>query len=94
MEGHTHDHLHPHKRAVVNRLSRIVGHIESIKRMVDDEVDCSDVLIQISAVRSALNNAGKLILEDHIRHCLLHAYENGDEEMLGKLNEAIARFLK
>ena len=91
---HSHTHEHPHKKSVVNRLSRIIGHLEGIKRMVDDDVDCSEILIQLSAVRSAINNTGKVILNDHINHCLLHAYEDGDTEVLDKLNDAIDRFLK
>lgn len=92
--SHSHTHTHPHKKNVLNRLSRIIGHLEGIKRMVEDDIDCSDILIQISAVRSALNNTGKIILEDHINHCLLHAYEENDMEMIRKLNDAINKFLK
>lgn len=90
----SHTHYHPNKTSVLNRMSRIIGHMEGIKRMVEDDIDCSDILIQISAVRSALNNTGKIILEDHINHCLLHAYEEGDHESIKRLNDAIDKFLK
>ncbi|RNC28874.1 MAG: Copper-sensing transcriptional repressor CsoR [Candidatus Dichloromethanomonas elyunquensis] len=94
METHTHSHRHPNKKSVLNRLSRLIGHLEGIKRMVDDDVDCSEILIQLSAVRAAINSTGKLILGDHINHCLIHAYEENDTEVIHKLNDAINKFLK
>ena len=63
---HGHHHSHEQTKAVLNRLSRAIGHLESIKRMVEDGRDCSEVLIQLSAVKSAINNTGKIILQDHI----------------------------
>ena len=68
------DHVHMHKKttAIVNRLSRIEGHIRSIKTMVEDNRDCAEVLIQVAAVRSAINKVGKIILEDHLESCLFH----------------------
>ncbi len=74
-------------------MNRAIGHMESIKNMIADERDCSELLIQIAAVRSAINNIGKLILEDHINHCVVHAIETGDEEMLEELREAIEKFV-
>ena len=95
---HTHNHSHPHHhentKAVLNRMSRAIGHMESIKRMVEDGRDCSEVLIQIAAVRSAINNIGKIILEDHINHCIVDAVETGDKKALEDLNEAIEKFVK
>ena len=95
---HNHNHSHPHHhentKAVLNRMSRAIGHMESIKRMVEDGRDCSEVLIQIAAVRSAINNIGKIILEDHINHCIVDAVETGDKKALEDLNEAIEKFVK
>lgn len=68
-----HKHTHRQTRAIVNRLSRIEGHIRSIKAMVEDERDCADVLIQLSAVRSAVEKVGRVVLEDHLESCLFHA---------------------
>ena len=62
--------------------------------MVDSGEDCSQVLIQLAAVKSAINNTGKLILKDHLEHCIVHALEDGDEEMLNELNNAIDKFMK
>ena len=76
------------------RLSRAIGHLESIRRMVEEGRDCSEVLIQLSAVKSAINNTGKVILQDHIQHCIVDAVKDGDMEALEELNKAIDRFMK
>ena len=75
-----HHNSHEQTKAVLNRLSRAIGHLESIKRMVEDGRDCSEVLIQLSAVKSAINNTGKIILQDHIEHCIVDAVEHGDRD--------------
>lgn len=69
------DHVHVHKKskAIINRLSRIEGHIRSIKSMVDEGRDCSEILIQVSAVKSAINKVGMTLLEDHLESCLFHS---------------------
>lgn len=89
-----HTHEHENTKAVINRLSRAMGHLESVKKMVEDGRDCSEVLIQLAAVKSAINNTGKLILKDHINHCVVHAIENEDEQVLVELNDAIDKFIK
>ena len=91
---HSHTHSHTHTKAVLNRLSRAIGHLESIRRMVEEGRDCSEVLIQLSAVKAAINNTGKVILQDHIQHCLVDAVESGDMEAIEELNKAIDRFMK
>ncbi len=93
---HSHGHVHSHEstKAVINRLSRAIGHLESIKRMVESGRDCSEVLIQLSAVKAAINNTGKVILHDHIQHCLIDAVESGDTQAIEELNKAIDRFIK
>lgn len=91
---HTHTHTHQNTKAVINRISRAIGHLESIKRMVEDGRDCSEVLIQLSAVKAAINNTGKVILQDHIEHCIVDAIESGDRETLKELQKAIDRFIK
>jgi len=93
-EPGAHPHVHENTKAVINRLSRAIGHLESVKKMVEDGRDCSEVLVQIAAVRSAINNVGKVILEDHIRHCIVDAVEEGDEEAIENLCQAIEKFVK
>lgn len=92
--AHTHPHSHTQTKVVLDRLSRAIGHLEAVKRMVENGQDCSEVLIQLSAVRSAINNTGKIILKDHIEHCLVTAVETGDTEALEHLNKAIEQFVK
>ncbi len=91
---HEHEHNHPNAKAVSNRLARAIGHLESVKRMVDNGEDCAEVLIQLAAVRSAINNAGKVLLADHINHCMVEAVENNDFKKIEELNEAIQKFVK
>ena len=79
---------------MVNRLARAIGHLEKVKRMVEEDVDCSDVLVQLSAVKSALNNAGKILLKDHIEHCLVDAVERGDMQAVEVLNHAIDQLIR
>ena len=100
---HDHSHLHPCEhshthdpeeiRSVVNRLSRCIGHLEKVKQMVEAGEDCSDVLIQLAAVRSALNNAGKLLLKGHLEHCIVDAIEEEDDVAIEKMKTAIDRFI-
>lgn len=92
--GHGHTHTHQNTKAVLNRLSRAIGHLESIRRMVEDGRDCTEVLIQLSAVKAAINNTGKVILQDHIEHCIVDAVREGDAQALEELNKAIDRFMK
>lgn len=95
---HTHGHKHVHstaeKKAVINRLSKAIGHLEAVRRMVEKDEDCSEVLIQLAAVRSAINNTGKVVLKNHINHCIVEAVEEHDEEAIRMLNQAIDKFIK
>ncbi len=91
---HHHHHSEEHRREVSNRLARAIGHLQKVKQMVDNDEDCSDVLIQLAAVKSAINNTGKVILKDHMEHCIVHAVEDGDTEMIDELNAAIDKFMK
>ena len=98
--NHTHDHSAPHghvhenQKAVTNRLARAIGHLEKVKRMVEEGYDCSEVLIQLAAVRSALDNTGKVILQDHMRHCMVDAVTAGDTGAIDDLCQAIDKFMK
>lgn len=93
-ESRPHSHTHTETKAVLNRLSRAIGHLESVKRMVENGQDCADVLIQLAAVRSALTSTGKIILKDHIEHCIVDAVQNGDQEPMEQLKKAIEQFIK
>ncbi|CVK18277.1 MULTISPECIES: metal-sensing transcriptional repressor [Sporomusa] len=88
-------HTHSHQKQVVNRLARIEGHIRGIKEMVLAERDCPEVLLQIAAVRKALDNTAKIILKDHLEDCLIHAVNEGEQEkFLADLQEALDRYIR
>ena len=91
---HRHVHTEAENRAVIARLSRAIGHLESVKRMVQDGRDCTEVLVQLSAVRAALNNTGLLILQNHIDQCIVEAVASGDMDAVSELNKAVAKFIK
>ena len=92
--GHHHVHSEKEKKAVVNRLAKAIGHLEAVKRMVERDDDCSEVLIQLAAVRSAINNTGKVVLKNHMNHCIVEAVEEQDMEAIERLNKAIDQFMK
>ena len=92
--GHGHPHVHENKKVVSNRLARAIGHLQRVKRMVDEDYDCSEVLIQLAAVRATLESTGKVILQDHIQHCIVDAVEEGDEQAIADLCAAIDKFIK
>ena len=89
-EGH--GHTHTQTKAVINRLSRAIGHLESVKRMVESGRDCTEVLMQLAAVRSALNSTAKVILKDHLEHCITDN-EADSADQLKALNDAIDKFM-
>jgi len=98
MEPHDHpeliSHNHEHRKAVLDRLSRIEGHVRAVKRMVEADVECPEVLVQIAAVRSALNSVGKVILEDHVKSCLIDAANEGEFEKAFKdLRNSLDKFI-
>lgn len=92
--SHAHGHTHENTKAVLNRLSRAIGHLQSVKRMVEEGRDCSEVLVQIAAVRSAIDNTGKVILQDHLKHCIVEAAREGDQQAIDDLCQAIDKFMK
>lgn len=92
--SHGHTHSHEHTKAVLNRLSRAIGHLQSVRNMVEEGRDCTDVLIQIAAVRSAIDNTGKLILQDHLKHCIVDAAVEGDQQAIEDLCQAIDKYMK
>ena len=75
-------------------MSRIIGHMESTKRMVEDGRDCSEVLIQLSAIESAIKSVSRVILKEHMSTCIIDAVKKDDFETIEELNKAIDKFLK
>ena len=90
----THNHVHTNTKAVKNRLSRAIGHLTAVRGMVEQGYDCSEVLIQLSAVRSAINKTCEVILKDHLEHCIVNAIKNGDMKTLKELQRAVELLMK
>lgn len=94
---HHHNHSHVHdpkeKRRQINRLSRVIGHLEYVKKMIENDEDCAAVLMQISATKSALNGLGKEIINEHISHCIIHAVEEEDMGAIEEFKKAIQKYL-
>ena len=87
---------HAQSHAVINRLSRIEGHIRAIKEMAQrPSASCVDLLTQIAAARAALDQAGKVILANHLETCVVKASAEGRaSETIQELLTALERFLK
>lgn len=86
------------KEALMRRLKRIEGQVKGIQKMVDEERYCVDILVQISAIRSAINKVGTIILENHVKGCVSESLKNGDtqssENMINELMSTINKFTK
>ncbi len=91
--GHNHTHSHTQTKAVLNRMSKIIGHMEHVKGMVEEGRDCSEVLVQLAAVKSAIASVSKVILKDHIDHCMVDAVMENDMQTIEELKKAIDKFL-
>ncbi len=88
------EHGHEHTRAVSNRLARAIGHLEAVRGMVEQGRDCSEVLVQLAAVRSALAATSRIILKDHLEHCIVDAIEHRDQSAMEELERAIDKLIK
>lgn len=85
---------HINDKDVINRLSRAEGHIKGIKKMVEEGRECDQIIIQISAVRSALNEACKVILNEHIETCVVEDMKKGQSDSMEKLKKALDQYVK
>jgi DNA-binding FrmR family transcriptional regulator len=95
---HTHEHDHHHhkeRKQVINRLARIEGHVRSVKQMTLDGRDCPDLLLQIAAIRKALDGVAKVILKDHLEECVTSSLDPTDRErVLKELQQALDHFIR
>lgn len=77
------------------RLNKIIGQIKAIDKMVDEDVPCEDILIQVNAVKSAMHKVGQVILEGHIKHCVKEGLEHGDpDKTISTFTKAVEQFSK
>lgn len=84
-----------HSKKIVNRLARIEGHVRSVKKMVEEGRECSEVLTQLAAIHQAVENTTKAFLKEHIEVCVTKAIKEGkQEEALGDLEKAVDRFMR
>ena len=82
-----------HSKSVINRLARAIGHLNAIKSMVENERDCSEILIQLSAVKSEINNVSKVVLKDHLDHCIVDAVIENNDKAIEELKTAIDKLI-
>ena len=92
---HTHKHYHSQeeKKKQINRISKAIGHLQHVKTMIENDEDCADVLMQLSAVTSALRNLGKEIINEHMTHCIAHALDDGDTTAVEEFKKAVKKFI-
>ncbi|WP_081846657.1 metal-sensitive transcriptional regulator [Butyrivibrio sp. AE3004] len=90
---HAHYHSPAEKKKQINRLSKAIGHLNHVKAMIEDDEDCADVLMQLSAVNSALKSLGKEIINEHMTHCIIHAIEDGDITAVEEFQKAVQKFI-
>ena len=75
------------------RLKKIIGQVQAIDRMIDEDVPCEDILSQMNAAKSALHRCGQVVLEGHIRHCVKDGLEHGDaDKTIEEFTKAVERF--
>jgi DNA-binding FrmR family transcriptional regulator len=98
-KAHPHSHVHSEEQArqLINRLSRIEGHVRGIKTMISESRGCPEVLIQIAAVRGALDRVARMILDEHLSECIARAAKEGSASNIDveieELKAALDRFL-
>ena len=81
-------------RALANRLSRIEGQVRGIHTMLDKDVYCADILVQVSAINSALNSFNKVLLSNHIHTCVAEDIRNGKDEAIDELVDLLKKLMK
>ena len=82
------------KEELINRLRRIAGQVGGVERMVDEERYCIDILTQIGAAMTALENVGLKVLDDHVNHCVVGATEENREEITDEMMGAVGRLIR
>ena len=75
------------------RLKKIIGQLQAVDRMIDEEVPCEDILSQMNAAKSAIHKCGQIVLEGHIKHCVKDGLEHGDaDKTVESFTKAVERF--
>lgn len=84
----------PDKESLLRRLGRIEGQVRGVTRMVSEDAYCIDVLTQIGAIKSAIDQVGMLLLEDHVKHCVTESVQRGEQARVDELVKAVGRFAR
>lgn len=79
---------------LIHRLNRIEGQVRGIKRMVEEDVYCTDILVQVSAVNAALNSFNKVLLANHIRTCVAEDIRQGKDETIDELVTTLQKLMR
>ncbi|MEX2416743.1 MAG: metal-sensitive transcriptional regulator [Paenibacillaceae bacterium] len=82
------------KKDMISRLNRIEGQIRGVKGLIEKDTYCDDVLNQIASIQSALNGVGKLLLENHMRSCIVERIQEGDHEVIEELLITVNKLMK
>lgn len=90
-----HKHREPNEyQNLINRLSRIEGQVRGVKKMVEEERYCVDILTQVSAIQSALNAFNRILLTNHIKTCVTNDIKSGNEEAVDELCVTLQKLMK
>lgn len=81
-------------RKLVNRLNRIEGQVRGVKRMLEEDVYCTDILVQVSAINAALNSFNKMLLSEHIRTCVAEDIRQGKDDTIEELVVTLQKLMK
>ncbi|MBQ7247517.1 MAG: metal-sensing transcriptional repressor [Lachnospiraceae bacterium] len=93
--SHAYGHYHSpeEKKRQLNRIAKAIGHLQHVKVMIENDEDCADVIMQLSAVNAALRSLGREIINEHMTHCITHAIEDGDMDAVTEFQKAIDKFM-
>ena len=81
-------------KTLINRLSRIEGQVRGVRKMVENDAYCVDILTQVSAIQAALNGFNRELLSNHIRTCVMHDIRNGNDEIVDELVQTLQKLMK
>ncbi|MBT9141289.1 MAG: Copper-sensing transcriptional repressor RicR [Dehalococcoidia bacterium] len=81
------------RQNVINRLSRIEGQVKGIRKMIEEEQSCADVLVQIAAVKAAVSSVGSLVFQTHFRHCLERAIAERDADFIEEAMKMLSKYI-
>jgi DNA-binding FrmR family transcriptional regulator len=87
-------HSEATKKNLISRLNRVEGQIRGVKGLIEKDTYCDDVITQISAIQSALNSVGKILLEGHLKSCVVERIQEGDDEVIDEFLVTIQRLMK